>query len=369
MAKKSEKSGKSELTSIADVLNEYGIDRPTTFVDTGIDTLNDILGGGIARGSSYAMWGVAGCGKSTIAAQTLRSFCRQGLKCVLVDTERAWNDLQLQSFGLWEYKESGLLIHLTVRDYAQLEDVCKVISSDQDAGISFAVFDSMSELEAYADKTLTVKDCRPGIKALQASFLLPRIKNWFADADIASLWLFHARANLQMGVPNPYASKDRQDGGYAALHVPDAIIKLSVGFKLKEKEGDTEEVYGVELFMEATKNKFSKPFRQKKVKLIFGQGVSKRYATIDEAVASGVIRKSGASYSLPWGEKFFGVKKLYAMEHTTLKRLYEYLRTNGASEVGTSPGIPVYVDPAVNPSDLDPETGELLSSEGSISNL
>ena len=57
------------------------------------------------------------------------------------------------------------------------------------------------------------------------------------------------------------------------------------------------------------------------------------------------------------------------MEHTTLKRLYEYLRTNGASEVGTNPGIPVYVDPAVNPSDLDPETGELLSSEGSISNL
>lgn len=330
MAKK-EKDG----LSLSDILEKYGVDRPTEFIDSGVDALNELWGGGVPLGYAATLWSAPGAGKSTISAQVARSFCRQGYKVAIIDTERAWNDSQITAFGLAQFKLDGLLVHLTVRDYGQLEDVCKVLSDN--GSFRLVIIDSMSEVAAYSDKNLSVRDCRPGVKALQEANLLPAIKNWFADANISSLWLFHARANLQMGMPNPYAPKERQAGGFAAQHVPDIITKLSVGTKLKDdpssETSNPDEIFGVELYMETTKNKFCKPFVRKKVKLVFGRGVDKRYAVIDMALESGVIRKSGVSYFMPWAdEKYVGQKKLYGMPKESVSRLYEFMRTGGSSE-------------------------------------
>lgn len=322
MAKKDNK-----LQGLQGLLEVYGLDKPTAFVDSGVDVLNEIWGGGCAAGSSYSLWGPAGCGKSTLSAQVARSFCRQGKKVVLLDSERAWNDKQLESFGLSQFKSGGLLFHLTVRDYSELEEICKALS-DSDDGVSLVIIDSISEIEAFADKGLTVRDCRPGVKALQASFVLPRIKRWFADSDICSLWLFHARANMQMGPVNPYASQTKQDGGFAAQHVPDVITKVTAGSKIKEKnESGEEQTIGNTIYVETTKNKFCRPFDKREAKLIFGLGISRRVALIDKALDSGAITRAGASYILPWGVRFVGAQKLYAMPAEVLQQLRDFMST------------------------------------------
>lgn len=52
MAKK-EKDG----LSLSDILNRYGVDKPDEFVDSGIDVLNELWGGGIPIGYSLSIWG------------------------------------------------------------------------------------------------------------------------------------------------------------------------------------------------------------------------------------------------------------------------------------------------------------------------
>lgn len=155
MAKK-EKEG----LSLSDILEKYGVDRPTEFIDSGVDALNELWGGGVPLGYAATLWSAPGAGKSTISAQVARSFCRQGYKVAIIDTERAWNDSQIAAFGLAQFKLDGLLVHLTVRDYGQLEDVCKVLSDN--GSFRLVIIDSMSEVAAYSDKNLSVQGLPSG---------------------------------------------------------------------------------------------------------------------------------------------------------------------------------------------------------------
>src|SRR5687768_11825611 len=51
---------------------------PVAFADTGIEGLDDILGGGLARGRLYLIEGVPGSGKTTLAMQFLMAGARRG---------------------------------------------------------------------------------------------------------------------------------------------------------------------------------------------------------------------------------------------------------------------------------------------------
>lgn len=319
-------------SSLASILSTYGVSKPLEFVDTGVSALNTVLGGGIALGYFYTFWGVQGCGKSTITCQVVRAFCRQGLKVVYIDSERALNSRQKDSFGLSDFEAQGLFIHLSVQFMDQLEEVGAALS--QDPSIKLVVIDSLSEIQPYADKELRLQDIRPGLKAQQSSLLLPRLKHWFANAGIACIVLLHARANVQMGVVNPYAPKEKSDGGYATQHVPDVVLKISIGAKLKEKDpvsGD-DIVIGATTKLEAEKNKFTAPFHPLTCKLLYGKGISQRYEIIDTALERGVIQKTGNTYILPSGEKFVGIGKLYGMPRESLSGLKDYLNGGMSQE-------------------------------------
>lgn len=320
---------KSDLKSLEDLISTYGETRPDEYVSTGVDCLDDLWGGGLYLGYMASLWGERGAGKSTLAAQICRSFCRQGKKVVYLDSERALNSVQRKAFGLEDYASSGVFIHLVVRNYLELEQQAKVIS---DSDVSLVVIDSVSQIEAWADKEVTLADAQIGVKARQQGFVLPRIKSWFADAGIASILLFHARANFNTGGAWG-APTTKQDGGFVAQHVPDIITKLGVGGLVKDKLQDGSEVpIGANLFIECEKNKFGATRLKIQEKLIYGLGISRRISVIDKAVSTGVIRRSGASYSLPWGEKYVGMSKLYEMPKDSVTRLRDFMRSAGESE-------------------------------------
>lgn len=341
---------KNSLGSLTDLLSTYGASSTSTFISSGVDALDELWGGGVPLGYMLALWGKPGCGKSTLACQISRSFCRQGLRVVYLDSERALNDLQRESFGLSQYAADGLFVHLTVRNYRDLEKQAKVISELDDASkVSLVIVDSVSQIEAWASKEVTLEDAQIGVKARQQGWVLPRMKSWFADADIASLLLFHARANFSTGWG---AAETKQDGGFCAQHVPDIITKLGVGAVVKEKNAEgVEAPIGATIYIECEKNKFGFTKVQRVEKLIYGLGISKRISTIDAALKSGVIQARGASYSLPWGSKFLGLSRLYDMPVEDLTRLIEFVRTGGASErpvtAAEDPSVPIDEDGVV----------------------
>lgn len=334
---------KEGLKTLADLVSVYGQTEPDIAVSTGVDVLDHQWGGGVYLGYQIALWGERGSGKSTLAAQVCRSFCRQGRKVVYLDSERALNSRQQEAFGLAKYVDSGEFTRLKVNNLSELEQMAKIIS---ESDVSLVVVDSISQIEAWADKDISVQDMQIGVKARQQGFVLPRIKAWFSDANIASILLFHARANFNTGGAWG-APTTKQDGGFVAQHVPDIITKLGVGGLVKEKQADGSEVpIGANLFIECEKNKFGPTRYKQQEKLIYGVGISKRISLIDRALAMGIISRSGNSYALPWGEKFLGMQRCYDMPLDSLKRLDNYLKSGGASEqMGSIPeGVVVDAD-------------------------
>lgn len=295
---------KKQGLSVEDIMATYGSFVPEDVMSTGLDVLDDIFGGGISLQGCYGFWGDAGCGKSTIACQIARYFCSQGLRVCYIDTELALNDRQLRTFGLSEFKESQMLIHLSCSDMSQLEEIASVIP---EMDIKLLIIDSWSMISPYVEKGMSVKDCRPGLKALQTSFLLPKLKQSLHNLGVAFIVLFHARANLQMGIVNPNAPTRKQEGGFSARHIPDLLLKVEIVKKLTNGDVTTGNVLKMSTL---EKNKFSQPSVVTQ-KLFFGLGMSNKISTIDRALELGIIEQSGSMYTLPSGEKFRGIAALY----------------------------------------------------------
>ena len=137
---------------------------------------------------------------------------------------------------------------------------------------------------------------------------------------MASIWLCHARANITMSL-NPYQDKEKQAGGFGIKHIPDLILRIQAGQKLK----DGDKIQGQILHLMADKNKFTKPFQSIDVKIFFGRGIDRRAEVVDFAIAQGLIKQSGSFFTLPDGSTIRGTAALYEMEGSVLSEIKSQL--------------------------------------------
>ena len=324
MAKVSSKS-KSAL----DALAAFEAKIETNFVVVEPEVINQLWGGGVSPGSMYAIWGPEGSGKSTLAWQIVRSFCKQGKIVWILDAEKALNDNQKESFGLTEYFSEGLARHFIINTYKDWEDILKAMNSKdfpEDQLPSLIVTDSESMVQPKIADDMSVEDNQPGVKAKQANVVLNLQKQVGYSKNIASIVLFHARANISMtGGTQPSI---KQAGGFAALHIPDVRTRIEPHGKVLENPSDSKsDQIGVEVWIETEKNKFTAPRKLYKKKLIFGKGISKRIDVIDTAIEKGIIVQSGAGYyKLPSGDTVRGTQALYSLSNEVMKELQNMIR-------------------------------------------
>jgi circadian clock protein KaiC len=82
-------------------------------VPTGIDTLDEMLGGGYYRGSSVLVSGTAGTGKTSLASSFANASCERGERCLLFSFEESPDQLlrNMRSIGLdlGRWREAGQL--------------------------------------------------------------------------------------------------------------------------------------------------------------------------------------------------------------------------------------------------------------------
>ena len=91
-------------------------------VTTGVPALDEMLGGGVFRGSSVMVSGSAGTGKTSIAAQMAHAACERGERVVFLSFEESPSQLvrNMSSIGLdlRRWVEAGLLVLHSVRPTA-----------------------------------------------------------------------------------------------------------------------------------------------------------------------------------------------------------------------------------------------------------
>lgn len=308
--------------SLSSILQQYSAEKEETFTPTGILTIDKLFGGGLYAGGMYAFWGPQGCGKSTVAFQIMKRFAKQDQKSVFLDIEKAFNQAQQEAFGLREYVENGTIAHVTADNYVQVDEICSAIAAD--GSVKLVVVDSESSLLPKLPQDTDISSAQPGQKARQSQLLLTKVKSLFYQKGIISIWLFHARANISM-TANPYAPQEKMAGGWGARHIPDLVLHLNPGQKIKD--GDS--IQGQVVHLECEKNKYTAPFVKRDVSLYFGVGIKKKQEILDYSVENGLIKQSGSFFTLPNGETIRGRDALNDLTNEQLKVLQQELTDRG----------------------------------------
>lgn len=269
----------------------YFGDKPDTdykVISTGSLTLDDALGiGGLPLGRIVEIFGWESSGKTTLALNVIANAQKQGLKCLLVDAENAFDPEYAAALGVKvdelqycqpSYGEQGL-------------EVADRRMSDGKADI--VVIDSVAALVPKSELEGEHGDSKMGLHARLMSQACRKMVGTIAKKNCLCIFINQFRHKI--GVM--YGSPDVTTGGNALQFY--ASIRLEVRRSTTEKNsvmnGDTKE--GNQTTVKVIKNKCAPPFRQASFYIMYGTGIDNITELIELAVEKGIIEKSGSWFS------------------------------------------------------------------------
>lgn len=113
-------------------------------IATGCTAFDNLLGGGIERGSITLLYGEAGAGKSNVCLQTARNVIMKGDKVAYIDSEGLSYDRVDQIFGEVGENAKGFLVS-QVHSFEEQSDRVDKIANLADKGvIDLAIVDSIN---------------------------------------------------------------------------------------------------------------------------------------------------------------------------------------------------------------------------------
>jgi circadian clock protein KaiC len=132
------------------IANEHQKPSDDSRLASGLLELDDLLGGGIERGSSTLIVGPAGCGKSSLSTRFVVSAAQRGEQAAMFIFDESRNTLLKRSAGLGMDLASGVekgLVTVQQVDPAELspgEFAYSIRRAVEDRGVSVVVIDSLN---------------------------------------------------------------------------------------------------------------------------------------------------------------------------------------------------------------------------------
>lgn len=257
-------------------------------ISTGSLLLNEALGiGGLPRGRIVEIFGWESSGKTTIALNCIADAQNQGLKCLLVDAENAFDPEYAAALGV-EVNE----LQYCQPSYGEqgLEVADRLMSSGQ---ADVVVIDSVAALVPKAELEGEHGDSKMGLHARLMSAACRKMVGTIAKHNCLCIFINQFRHKI--GVM--YGSPEVTTGGNALQFY--ASIRLQVSRSTSEQNtvsnGDIKE--GNKTTVKVIKNKCAPPFRQAVFNIMYGTGIDTMSELIDLAVDKGIIVKAGSWYS------------------------------------------------------------------------
>lgn len=175
-------------------------------VPTGVDHLDEILSGGVFRGTSVLISGPAGAGKSTFAAHFADGSCRRGERALYVSYEESASQVErnMSSVGLdlAAWVDAGLLRFETVRPtfYGLEAHLDALLHLFDDVQPRLVVIDPITSLTRAGSGTQVAMMLMRMVDMLKSrqitavfTALTPGDRRWNTSAEVSSLvdtWLF-----------------------------------------------------------------------------------------------------------------------------------------------------------------------------------
>lgn len=282
-------------------------DKPETdykVVSTGSLKLNRALGiGGLPLGRIIEIFGWESSGKTTIALNAIADAQKQGLKCLLVDAENAFDPEYADALG----------VNVDELQYCQPAygeegfEVADSLICSGDAQV--VVFDSVAAMIPKAELEGAMGDSKMGLHARLMSQVCRKIVGSVAKHNVLCIFINQFRHQI-----GGYGNPEVTTGGKALQFY--ASIRLEVRRSTTVENSVTNsngEKSGNKTTVKVIKNKCASPFKKAEFNIMYGTGIDNFEEIVDLAVEDGIIVKSGSWYSYKNDKLGQGIESVYQL--------------------------------------------------------
>lgn len=270
-----------------------------TAIPTGLPQLDRILGiGGIPFKKITEISGTWSVGKTTLALALIKSAQAQGVKCIWVDAEWAWDDAYARSLGV---DTSKLLFLQTRAAEDALNGLLEYVEKGKDTLI---VIDAVGALHAREEAEKDAESRTIGAQSSLIARFCRKIVPMLALNNNALVVLNHEYTPL---ISNGGRPQVMTSGGKKLEYHKSIWIRLTkTGTNLKSGE----DFVGFRVEAEIKKNKCAPTQRQTcEMDMFYGKGFSGTTDLVAEALEKGVLTREGNTFHF-LGSKLGTKKKL-----------------------------------------------------------
>ena len=258
-------------------------DVPT--YSTGALSLDIGLGiGGLPKGRIVEIYGPESSGKTTLALSTVAQAQKAGGTVAFVDAEHALDIGYARKLGV---NVDDMLVSQPDTGEQALEIVETLVRS---SAVDVLVVDSVAALTPRAEIEGDMGDSHMGLQARLMSQALRKLTAAINRSNTLVIFINQIRMKIGVMFGNP----ETTTGGNALKFY--SSIRLDVRRIGAIQTGD--KVTGNRTAVKVVKNKMAPPFAKVEFDLMYGEGISAEGDILDLGVASDMVEKSGAWYSI-----------------------------------------------------------------------
>ena len=265
-------------------LGEPEMAQNISVISTGSISLDLALGvGGLPRGRIIEIFGPESSGKTTLALQAIAQAHKLGSICAFIDAEHALDINYAKALGV---DPESLLISQPDSGEQALE-ICETLV--RSSTVDLIVVDSVAALVPRAEIEGDMGDAHMGIQARLMSQAMRKLTGVAHRTGCILIFINQLRQKIGITFGNPEVTT----GGNALKFY--ASVRIDVRRIGAIKDG--ENIRGNRTRIKIVKNKVAPPFKEVEVDILYGRGMWAAGDLLDQAIACGIVERSGAWFS------------------------------------------------------------------------
>lgn len=216
------------------VINFANTIEERTRISTGYETVDKLIGGGFVKGLVATIYGSKGCGKTSLAYNTIASTQKNGSIVAVVDAERSFDKERAKLFGVNLDELICIQVHQAEEALDQIIQLCK------EKVVDLIVIDSISGLspkgemvEGKAEKQKSVADDTMALIARKLSQFFRMAVPYINDAKVSLLIIGQSRLDL-----GAFIKLEKLSGGHCFDTETRILTKNGLKYYNEVKIGD-----------------------------------------------------------------------------------------------------------------------------------